>query len=365
MWTGLEHTEWATEPWLLTGEVWLAHMSLALPRHRGIRKQPTSHLSWFSPSVSGSFRSCLCLTVCLTEMVTTHFWLPVSYNIPCTWQQPCLFCCLHDEGSQLSWDLETSNPIPKHRLVNGHLSASPRCKSHYVLPFSPQGFSSQFSLPRVTPEQLQPAWGSLILYLPYSWALLPDAALISLSLTYFTICHCLWSTFVIHLSLWVIQLLCCTWRDSDSVYCGGVAQTLLYQCLGTDIPQCSRRSLTEGSFTINIQQRDSWRIVIQRYLRLMALEKKNYSPKVVWFPASDTEASRHRIALLIAYCEGDLGLRDTKCLEIIHFIRPYEKAGKSSYIFQNTGPAWGHVMFWSFEHHHSWLSLGTASFQRH
>lgn len=208
--------------------------------------------------------------------------------------------------------------------------------------------------------------------LPYSWPLLPDAALISPSLIYFTICHCLWSTFVIYLSLWVIQLLCYTRRDSDSVCCGGVAQTLLYRRPGHWYPPVlmaipgsgaihhkhSTERCLENSDT-EISKGDGSREI-------------NYSPKLLWFPASDTEASRHRIALLTAYCEGYSGLLGLFCWgtlsvlrEIIHFIGPYEKAGKSSYIFQNTGPAWGHLMFWSFEHHHSWLSLGTASFQRH
>lgn len=57
----------------------------------------------------------------------------------CVWQQFCLLCCLHDEGSQLSQVLEAPNPIPKHRLAYGHLWSSPQSKSHYFLPSSFQG----------------------------------------------------------------------------------------------------------------------------------------------------------------------------------------------------------------------------------
>lgn len=119
------------------------------PWHRGTGKEPTSHLGWFSLSVSGRFRSCLCLTVCLTEMATTHFWLPVSYNIPCTWQQPCCFAAFMMRALSLrgSW----KHPIPKHWLVNGHLQPLPGVKVTIFCHFPLRG--SQANSP--SPESLQ------------------------------------------------------------------------------------------------------------------------------------------------------------------------------------------------------------------
>lgn len=125
----------------------------------GVEMEPTSHLGCFSLRASGRVRSCLWLRMCLIKMATTCslFCTPCPHD--CAWQQPCLLCCLHDEGSQLSRVLETSNLISKHRLTYGPLWASPWCKSHYFLPFSFQGRQdrrrqeSQANSP--SPESLQ------------------------------------------------------------------------------------------------------------------------------------------------------------------------------------------------------------------
>lgn len=70
----------------------------------------------------------------------------------------------------------------------------------------------------------------------------------------------------------------------------------------------------------------------------------NYPPKLVSFPASYIEASRHRIALLIAYREADLGLLGLVCWEtpsvlreIIHFIKAIWESWKKQLHFAEHG----------------------------
>lgn len=216
MWTDPEHIKWATELWLL------CKGGLACPHAPCSSQIPEWGWKWsqlhtwaaspFGPQVGLGL-------VCGWECALLR-WLQ---HVPCfvhhalmtvLGSSPVCFAAFmmralsfHGCWKHQTWSQSTGShmvpfgPLPGVRVITF---------CHF--PFREDKIGDVKNLKPILPLQSHSRTAPAclgqphFLYLPYSWALVPAASVISPSLTYFTICCCLRSAFVIYLSFWVIQL---------------------------------------------------------------------------------------------------------------------------------------------------------------